>query len=80
LKLIEKEEDMGYWIDVKGHPNLLIKDEVIPKLGESITLVADTLEGQEEDLIFNVNQVMHVLGHGFIKGPPLVILEPVSIK
>jgi len=69
---------MSYWIDVKGHPNLLIEDKVIPQLGESITLVADTLEGQEEDLIFIVNQVMHTLGPGFIKGSPMVMLEPVN--
>jgi hypothetical protein len=71
---------MGYWIDVKGHPNILIDDVVIPKLGESITLVADTLEGQEENLVFTVHNVIHTLGPGFIKGLPLIMLEPMGNK
>ena len=71
---------MSYWIDIKGYPNLLIDDVVIPKLGESVTLVADTLEGQEENLIFSVNKVIHTLGPGFTKGLPLIMLEPMSNK
>jgi hypothetical protein len=67
---------MGYWIDVTGHPNILIDEIVIPRLGETITLVKDTLEGQEENLRFTVQQVIHRLGPGLITELPVLILEP----
>jgi hypothetical protein len=67
---------MGYWVDVKGYPNILIEGEVIPKLSETVSLVADTLEGQEENLRFTVQQVIHTLGLGFITELPVIVLEP----
>ncbi|NQV41732.1 MAG: hypothetical protein HQ506_05195 [Candidatus Marinimicrobia bacterium] len=69
---------MGYWIDVTGHPNILIDDVVIPRVGETITLVEDTLEGQEENLVFTVRRVIHTLGPGLITELPVIVLEPMN--
>lgn len=69
---------MGYLLDIKGHTNMQIDSDDIPRMGESVSLIPDTFDGQEEALVFRVKKVTYTLGRGFVKELPIVMLEPHS--
>lgn len=69
---------MSYWIDVKGQANLIIYSDKIPRKGESIVLGPETFPGQEEELVFEVSDIVYNLdGHRLAKEMPIVVVEPV---
>ncbi len=67
---------MGYLIDIKGHSNMHIESDYVPKVGETIILFPDTFEGQEGKLYFEVKNVTHSLGRGIVQELPIVLLTP----
>ncbi len=68
---------MGYLIDIKGHTNMHIKSENIPRVGETVILFPDTFEGQEGKLYFEVKKVTYSLGRGIEEELPIVMLVPI---
>ena len=68
---------MSYWISVKGNKNIRIDDNFVPRIGETVLLLPDTFEGQEEELKFRVIDVIYTVGRfGSPKETPLLILGP----
>jgi hypothetical protein len=65
---------MGYLIDIKGHTNMHIDSDQIPRVGETVILYADTFEGQEDKLFFDVKEVTYSLGRGIVEELPIVML------
>jgi hypothetical protein len=68
---------MAFFLDIKGQSNIYITDDDIPRIGESIKLIADTLDGQEGALQFIVTEVIYTFGPGYVTELPVVILEAV---
>jgi hypothetical protein len=67
---------MGYLIDIKGHSNMHIASDQVPRVGESVLLYPDTFDGQEDKLYFVVKNVTYSLGRGSVAELPLVMLIP----
>ena len=66
---------MSSWISVKGNQNIRVDDNFVPRIGETVLVVADTFYGQEEELKFQVIDVVYSIGRfGSPKETPLVVL------
>jgi hypothetical protein len=71
---------MSYLIDIKGHTNMHIDSEQVPRVGETVILSPDTFIGQEGKLYFEVKQVTYSLGRGIIEELPIVMLLPTRME
>jgi hypothetical protein len=67
---------MSYWLDIKGHSDLCIKSESVPRIGETVILSPETFSGQEEELRYKVIDVVYpISGIVLSQESPLVIIK-----
>ena len=71
---------MGYLIDIKGHTNMHIDSEQVPRVGETVILFPDTFDGQEGKLCFEVKEVTYSFGRGIVEELPIVMLIPIRME
>ncbi len=72
----QRNNIITYWIRVKGNQNIRVDDNFVPRIGETVLVVADTFYGQEEELKFRVVDVIYSVGRfGSPKETPLVVLN-----
>ncbi len=58
--------------------NVRVDDNIVPRIGETVLVVADTFYGQEEELKLRVVDVMYSVGRfGSPKETPLLVLDSI---
>ena len=69
---------MSYWLDIKGQANVIIHSEKTPRVGEVVVLGPLTFPEQEDEIEFNVINVIYRLdGQRLKKEMPVVVLKPI---